>query len=58
MEIGSYVLVINKDCNLYRRRSKVIRKFVEEGTAYLELYSEGLEESEIVSAADCECAKF
>lgn len=58
MEIGSYVLVTNKDCNLYRRRSKVVRKFVDNGTTYFELYSEGLEESEIVPATDCEAAKF
>lgn len=58
MEIGSYVLVTNKECNLYRRRSKVVRSFVEEGVTYLELYSEGLEESEIVIASDCEAAKF
>lgn len=58
MEIGSYVLVTNKKCNLYRRRSKVVRSFVDEGVAYLELYSEWLEEGEIVPATDCETAIF
>ena len=58
MKIGSYVLVTNKECNLYRRRSKIVRSFVDEGVNYLELYSEGLEESEIVPATDCEAAKF
>lgn len=58
MKIGSYVLVTNKECNLYRRLSKVVRSFVDKGVAYPELYSEGLEEGEIVPAADCETAMF
>lgn len=58
MEIGSYVVVTNKDCNLYRRRCRVVGVLVKDGAELIELYSEGLEEKEIIKVTDCELSKF
>lgn len=58
MDIGRYVIVTNKDCNLFRRRCRVV-SVIEDGYAErIELYSEGLEEKEVVKASDCEVSKF
>lgn len=58
MNIGSFILVINKNKNLYRRRCRVI-DIIEEGniTKYL-VYSEGLDEEELMAAEDIEVSQF
>lgn len=48
MDIGSYVTVTNKDCNLFRRRCRVVSVIADGDAERIELYSEGLEEKEIV----------
>lgn len=58
MEIGSYVVVTNKDCNLFRRRCRVVKVLVAGNEKRIELYSEGLEEREIIKVMDCEKSKF
>lgn len=56
--IGNYVYVTNAEKNLYRRRCR-ITKILEEGetTMYL-VYSEGLEEDELMQAEDMEISKY
>lgn len=58
MNIGSFVLVINKSKKLYRRRCRIIN-VIEDGsvTKYL-VYSEGLDEEELVLAEDIEISQF
>lgn len=58
LNIGNYVYVTNAEKNLYRRRCR-ITKIIEEGetTMYL-VYSEGLEEDEIMSREDMEPSKY
>lgn len=58
MEIGSYVVVTNKDCNLFGRRCRVEKVMIDGDEKWIELYSEGLEEREIVKVTDCEKSKF
>lgn len=58
MNIGDFVIVINKEKNLYRRRCKVVS--IDEcsnGTRYL-VYSEGLEEEELLEKTDFKVSKF
>lgn len=56
--IGNYVYVTNPDKNLYRRRCR-ITKIIEDGSTvkYL-VYSEGLEEDELMTAEDMEPSKY
>lgn len=58
MNIGSFVLVINKRKNLYRRRCRII-DVIEDGdaTKYL-VYSEGLDEDELMLAVDIEVSQY
>lgn len=58
MNIGSFILVINKNKKLYRRRCRII-DVIEEGniTKYL-VYSEGLDEDELMLAEDIEATQY
>lgn len=58
MNIGNFVLVTNKDRNLYRRRCR-ITDIIKEGdtTKYL-VYSEGLDETELLPVEDLEVSQF
>lgn len=58
MHIGNFVYVTNPDKELYRRRCK-ITKVIEEGDIiqYL-VYSEGLEEEELMLEQDMELSKY
>lgn len=58
MNVGDFVIVINKEKNLYRRRCKIIS--IDEwsdGTRYL-VYSEGLEEEELLAKSDFKESDF
>lgn len=49
MRVGEYVLVTKKDSDLYRRRCRIIE--ITNGDSY-KVYSEGLEQDEILPASD------
>ena len=58
MNVGDFVIVINKEKNLYRRRCKVVS--IDEcsnGTRCL-VYSEGLEEEELLVKSDFKESDF
>lgn len=58
MNIGSFVLVTNKNKNLYRRRCRIV-DIIEEGNIkkYM-VYSEGLDEEELMLAVDIEVSQY
>lgn len=55
MKINEYVLVIKKDSDLYRRRCRITQ--ISEDGKYL-VYSEGLEQDEVLPESDLEPSKF
>ena len=55
MKINDYVIVINKDSELYRRRCQ-ITSITPDGKYVV--YSEGLEEEEKISLQDLKPSKF
>lgn len=58
MDIGDFVIVINKDRNLYRRRCKILQCIIDgSDTKYL-VYSEGLEEEELLLEHEIEKSVF
>ncbi|MDY5045503.1 hypothetical protein [Phascolarctobacterium sp.] len=55
MKIDDYVLVTKKDSELYRRRCQII-KVTDDGK--YKVYSEGLEQDEVLPESDLEPSKF
>ena len=55
MKIDDYVLITKKDSELYRRRCQIIE--VTEDGKY-KVYSEGLDQDELLPGSDLEPSKF
>lgn len=58
MNIGSFVLVINTHKNLYRRRCRIIDVIKEGNTTKYLVYSEGLDEEELMLAEDIAISQY
>ena len=55
MKIDDYVLITKKDSELYRRRCQII-EITEDGK--YKVYSEGLDQDELLPGSDLEPSKF
>jgi len=59
MKVGSFVLVMKKSSELYRRRCEILEIItLEDGTLAYTVYSEGLEQKETLPATEVEPSKF
>lgn len=56
--INNYVYVTNPNKNLYRRRCRITQIIEDSGTTLYLVYSEGLDEDELMTVEDMEPSKY